>query len=141
MDDAQADEINDAVRLLAIRHRARATQLLATAGVGIGQEMLLFQLADGEQLTQAQLAVGARCEPPTVTVAVRKLEAAGLVQRVRSTTDSRAILVSLTDEGRALMPRLRELWRQLAEETVADLPVRDRGALVRLARQASAGLA
>ena len=52
---------------------------------------------------------------------VRKLEAAGLVQRHPSSTDGRAIVVELTAAGRRLIPRLERAWLQLAEESVANL--------------------
>jgi DNA-binding MarR family transcriptional regulator len=129
-DDAAA--VNRAIRRAAIRHRARAGALLATLGLNIGQEILLFELAAHGERTQAQLASGAGCEPPTITMAVRKLEAAGLVRRTPSVSDARAIVVSLTDEGRALLPAVRAVLQQLADETVAGMSRADREALVRL---------
>lgn len=129
-DDAAA--VNRAIRRAGIRHRTRAATLLASIGLNIGQEILLFQLAAHGERTQAQLASGAGCEPPTITMAVRKLEAAGLVRRTPSATDARAIVVSLTDEGQALLPELRAVLQQLAEETVAGMSRADREALVRL---------
>lgn len=138
-DDAAA-AINTAVRLLAMRHRARAASLLATIGLNIGQEVLLFELAVRDGRTQAQLAVAASCEAPTVTMAVRKLEAAGLISRVRSELDNRAVLVSLTEAGHELMPRLRAIWRQLASETAGELPQADRKRLVKLLRATTASL-
>ena len=139
-EDDEAAAINTAVRLLAMRHRARAASLLATIGLNIGQEVLLFELAIRDGRTQAQLATAASCEAPTVTMAVRKLEAAGLISRVRSEHDNRAVLVSLTDAGHELMPRLRAIWRQLALETAGELPRADRKRLVHLLQAATASL-
>jgi len=129
-DDAMA--VNRAIRRTGIRHRSRAGALLGTLGLNIGQEILLFELAAHGERTQAQLATGAACEPPTITMAVRKLEAAGLVRRAPSATDARAIVVSLTEDGEALLPAVRAVLQQLAEETVAGLSRTDQQTLVRL---------
>ena len=65
-------------------------------------------------------------------MALRKLEAAGLVTRRPSPVDARAIVVELSDDGVALMQRLRAAWKQLAEESLAGLDAGDREAAVRL---------
>lgn len=115
----QADAINSAIRLIGIRHRALAAAALAELGLHPGQEAVLMELDAHGPRTQVQLAAGAGCEPPSVTLMVRKLEAAGLISRRPSPTDARAVVVELTDAGRALMPRLREAWQRLADQTVA----------------------
>lgn len=121
MDFEQADAINRAIRLITLKHRALAGAHLAKLGLHAGQEVLLMELHAHGPRTQVQLAAGAGCEPPSVTLMAKKLERAGLIARHRSSSDNRAVVVELTDEGRALMPQLQEVWLQLAEETVAGL--------------------
>ncbi|MBN6054462.1 winged helix-turn-helix transcriptional regulator, partial [Nonomuraea sp. RK-328] len=121
VDFERAEALNGAVRMIALKHRARAAAKLAELGLHPGHEAVLFLLhADGPQ-TQRQLATGAGCEPPSITLMVRKLEAAGLISRVPAVQDARANVVRLTDEGQQVILRLRRLWRDLAEETVAGL--------------------
>ncbi len=121
MEFTRAKELNDAVRALAMRHRAAAAQLLAPLGLHPGQEMLLLDLHAHGPRTQVQLACASGCEPPTITGSVRKLESAGLVVRTPSPTDGRVTIVELSDRGRALMPALEAAWCELAERTVARL--------------------
>ncbi len=121
MDYEQADALNHAIRVIGIKHRARAGALLVTLGLHPGQEIILQQLDAHGPRTQAQLAAGAACEPPSVTLMVQKLEAAGLISRSPSRNDGRAMVVELTRQGRELIPKLRELWQKLAEQTVAGL--------------------
>ncbi|MGQ4728979.1 MULTISPECIES: MarR family winged helix-turn-helix transcriptional regulator [Streptomyces] len=121
MDDAEAQALNRAIRLLSLRHRARAAELLAPLGLSTGQEALLLELSHAEATTQAQLSSALGCEPPSVTVMIRKLEARGIVRRGPSPSDKRATLVELTDDGRALVERIGVVWRQLADETVTGL--------------------
>ncbi|MGQ0841600.1 MarR family winged helix-turn-helix transcriptional regulator [Actinokineospora sp.] len=122
MDYAEADAINSGIRSLALRHRARAGELLADLGLYPGQEFLVMDLAENGPRIQSQLATAIHCEPPSITLMVGKLERAGYVRRRPCPQDRRAIVVDLTDNGRTLATTLRQLWIVLAEETVADLP-------------------
>jgi DNA-binding MarR family transcriptional regulator len=53
-----------------------------------------------------------------------KLEAAGYTRRKPAPSDKRASIIELTDSGKILVDRVKELWCALAEETVAGLPAR-----------------
>ena len=121
MDFEQADALNRAIRLIGMRHRGQATVALGKLGLHPGQEVLLLELDARGPRTQAELAGALGCEPPSITVMVQKLEAAGLINRRPSARDGRATVVELADKGRALMPKLREVWLRLAETTVAGL--------------------
>ncbi|MFI0450160.1 MarR family winged helix-turn-helix transcriptional regulator [Actinomadura sp. 6N118] len=121
MDFERADSLNGAIRTIALKHRARAAVKLAELGLHPGHEAVLFLLSAKGPQTQRQLAAGADCEPPSITLMVRKLEAAGLVSRTPAAQDARANVVRLTDEGEKVILRMKELWRDLADETVAGL--------------------
>jgi DNA-binding MarR family transcriptional regulator len=122
VDFEQADAINQAIRLLTLRHRARAAALLAPLGLHPGQEVFLLELARTGPMIQAQLSEALGCEPPSVTLMARKLEASGHIRRRPAPSDGRASIVELTDSGRALADEVKQLWRALAEETVTGLP-------------------
>ncbi|MRH91726.1 MarR family transcriptional regulator [Nocardia sp. SYP-A9097] len=124
MDFDQADALNQAIRMLTIRHRARAAELLAPLGLHPGQEALLLELARTGPRIQAQLSEALGCEPPSVTLMTRKLEAAGHIRRIPAPADKRASIVELTASGTALAERVKRLWCELADETVAGLPAR-----------------
>jgi DNA-binding MarR family transcriptional regulator len=117
-----AAALNQAIRLLSLRHRARAAALLAPLGLHPGQEALLLELARTGPMIQAQLSEALGCEPPSVTLMTRKLEARGYIRRTPDPSDKRASIVELTASGRALVRRIKQLWRALAEETVTGLP-------------------
>ncbi|MFL6077012.1 MAG: MarR family winged helix-turn-helix transcriptional regulator [Mycobacteriales bacterium] len=140
MDYAQADALNSAIRTISLRHRARFAAMLAELDLHPGHEAVLFQLDTHGPLTQKQLAAGAECEPPTITLMVRKLEAAGLVSRSPSATDARSVVVELTGEGRRTIPRIRKMWQELAEQTVASLDTTTREQLLAALTDLAAGL-
>jgi deazaflavin-dependent oxidoreductase (nitroreductase family) len=122
MDFEHADAVNQAIRLLSLRHRARAAALLAPLGLHPGQEALLLELARTGPRIQAQLSEALGCEPPSVTLMTRKLEASGHIRRKPATSDKRASIVELTDSGKALADHVKQSWVALAEETVTGLP-------------------
>src|SRR4051794_21219923 len=122
VDFEQADALNQAIRLLSLRHRARTAALLAPLGLHPGQEALLLELARTGPMIQAELSEALGCEPPSVTLMSRKLETAGHIRRRPAPSDKRASIVELTDSGKALTDQVKQLWRALAEETVTGLP-------------------
>ncbi|WP_433065965.1 MarR family winged helix-turn-helix transcriptional regulator [Dactylosporangium sp. CS-033363] len=121
MDFAAADALNQAIRLLSLRHRARAAALLAPLGLHPGQEALLLELDRTGPSIQAQLSDALGCEPPSVTLMTKKLEASGHIRRTPAPADRRATVVELTGSGRALAAQVKALWCDLADETVAGL--------------------
>lgn len=125
MDFEQANAINQAIRQLSLRHRTRAAALLAPLGLHPGQEVLLLELARTGPRIQAQLSEALGCEPPSITLMVRKLEDSGLICRKSAPSDGRASIVELTDSGKALAEQVKQLWCTLAEETVNGLPTQD----------------
>lgn len=129
MEFEQADALNQAIRLLSLRHRARAAALLAPLGLHPGQEALLLELARTGPMIQSHISDAIGCEPPSVTLMTRKLEAAGHIRRSPAPSDKRASVVELTDSGRGLAERVKEVWCALAEETVAGLPAETVAAL------------
>jgi DNA-binding MarR family transcriptional regulator len=122
VDLEHADALTQAIRLLSLRHRARATALLAPLGLYPGQEALLLELARTGPSIQAQLSEALGCEPPSVTLMARKLEASGHLRRRPAPGDKRASIVELTESGQELAAQVKQLWHALAEETVAGLP-------------------
>ncbi len=110
-------------------HRKRASDLLGEVGLHVGQEMLLDALWTGGALSQTELADRVRVSKATVTVALRSLERAGLVERRRDPEDDRIVRVRATAAAIALRPRVYRAWQRLEDETVAGLTADERQAL------------
>jgi DNA-binding MarR family transcriptional regulator len=123
MNFEQADALNEAIRTIGTRHRALAIAALAPLRIHPGHKLLLAELAGGPR-TQSQLAIASGYEPPTITMSVRQLQAAGYVDRSPSPTDGRATLVELTAAGRELLPKLKSAWTEVAEQTLAGVDPR-----------------
>lgn len=74
--------------------------------------MLLMHLAFDDGVTQLELAQATRLKPPTVSVALKRMESEGYIVRRTDDNDMRAVRVFLTEKGRLLdcanEQRLRE---------------------------------
>jgi MarR family transcriptional regulator, organic hydroperoxide resistance regulator len=87
-----------------------ATDMLSELGLYPGQELVLMQLNDSDGQTQTELQRALRLDHSTVSRTIRRMEVAGLLARRPAETDKRAMVVSLTDQGRALCPAVAQLW-------------------------------
>jgi MarR family transcriptional regulator, organic hydroperoxide resistance regulator len=94
-------------------------------GLTIAHVRALFALDQTEPATAGEIAEMARISPASVTGMLDDLERDGIVTRVRSDTDRRRVLVTLTDDGRALLKKRRRLWLKRWDSALADVPERD----------------
>jgi len=132
--------ISPLIPTLARTHRAMSQELLRGTGLSAGQELLVMRLFDGPPQSQADLTRWLGVEPPTTAKMLARMEKAGLVQRVRSDTDRRLMLVSLTPAGRALHERVSTVWDDLERATTAGLSDSEVQELERLMRRMIANL-
>ncbi|MEV5177877.1 MarR family transcriptional regulator, partial [Streptomyces flaveolus] len=63
----------------------------------------------------------------TMTRTIRRLERAGFVRRVRSTSDKRSVLVEPTAASQALRQQVEDLWARLEDYAAGDLTDPGRG--------------
>ncbi len=79
-------------------------------GVPQGFRNILIHLASSDGITQLELSKSTRLKPPTVSVALRKMEEAGLVSRLTDEEDMRKSLVSLTPKGREIVKEIMQVF-------------------------------
>jgi DNA-binding MarR family transcriptional regulator len=96
------------------------TDMLFELGLYPGQELILLQLYELDGQTQTDLQRAVRLDHSTVSRTIRRMEQAGLVTRRPAEKDKRAMIVSLTDDGRALRPGVVELWSTV-ESAIAEV--------------------
>ena len=81
--------------------------------------------------TVTELAVAARVTASTMTIAVNRLQAKGLVERERDGTDRRVVRVRLTPRARTLVGAHRRFHRRRARMVVEGLSPEESDVLVR----------
>ncbi len=94
-------------------------------GVPSASARLLALLEDGGPMRVGDLAHADHSSQPTATAGVRRLEAAGWVERTADPRDARASVVRLTRSGRAALERARRARAAALEPVLEDLTRRD----------------
>jgi DNA-binding MarR family transcriptional regulator len=89
---------------------------IARFGVTRGQWYFLRVLWIRDGLTQRELSARVGMMEPTTVIALKRMEKAGLVRRVRSREDARRAHVWLTPRGRRLERRLLPVALQIVKE-------------------------
>ncbi|MDF2372428.1 MAG: MarR family winged helix-turn-helix transcriptional regulator [Rhizobiaceae bacterium] len=85
------------------------------------QMSVLIVVLQNENLEQKGVAAAAVLDPMTVSDIIRRLERKGLLRRDRSDRSPRGHLISLTDEGQALMKEIQPSLDAIQEELLCDL--------------------
>lgn len=93
---------------------------LKDLGLTYPQYLVMLVLWEHQQLPVKQIGEHLRLDSGTLSPLLKRLEAAGLVRRERSTADERSVTVSLTDEGLALRERAIQVPRRILAATGMD---------------------
>jgi DNA-binding MarR family transcriptional regulator len=107
---------------------------LVPYGITRGQWYFLRVLWIEDGLSQRELSGRVGTMEPTTVVALRGMERAGLVRRVRSADDKRRTEVWLTPKARRLKSKLLPIARKITEEAEVGLTRREIAAFLRIAR-------
>ena len=113
-------------------------QRIASFGVTRGQWYFLRVLWIEDGLSQRELSTRVGMMEPTTVMALRSMEKAGLVSRVRSRDDKRRAHVWLTPAGRRMRSVLLPIARRIVEQAEKGVARRDletfRGVIARMTR-------
>jgi DNA-binding MarR family transcriptional regulator len=92
----------------------------------------LAKLGEVGPTSQNQLGVMVAMDAATIKGVIDRLKARGLVGLTPDSEDRRRIVVSLTEEGRAIVGSLLSAATAITEETLAPLNAREAATLLRL---------
>ena len=131
--EARPDQLSpvDGLAQLSFLVHGTLERLAAKHDISIVQTRLLGVLRDRGP-TMNQLAELLGLDKSSVTGLVDRAERRGLVTRVPSTTDRRAVLVNLTEDGRSLASAVSTRFEAEVSTMLDRLPPRDRQALTRI---------
>ncbi|MFE5754470.1 MarR family winged helix-turn-helix transcriptional regulator [Streptomyces massasporeus] len=118
---ARRGPVSHAIFRVARLHRMLAGQLLREVGLHPAQELVMMQLWDHGRMRQTDLARHVGADAATMTRTIQRLEKAGFVRRVRSTSDKRSVLVEPTAASQALRRQVEDLWARLEDYATGDL--------------------
>jgi len=95
--------------------------LLEPLGLTYPQYLVMLVLWQGDGITVSQIGERLALDSGTLTPLLKRLEASGLVQRLRDTTDERRVLLQLTPAGRALKARALSVPQTIAAASGCEL--------------------
>ncbi len=113
-------------------HRAeqRAKMLFAqeTAGVDLTlrQTAILMSIKDGGKVIQSDIVQRTGIDRSTVTELMGRMDAKGLIARVRNRRDARAYLVTITPLGEDMLARVNSASVRAAENFIEAVPQANR---------------
>ncbi|NAZ74213.1 MarR family transcriptional regulator [Kineococcus sp. T13] len=95
--------------------------VLEPMGLTHPQYLVMLALWGAEPMSVKELSEALRLDPPTLSPLLKRLEAAGLLERRRLPEDQRTLAVTLTDRGRLLRRRALDVPRQVVERLGMDV--------------------
>ena len=95
--------------------------LLDPLGLTYPQYLAMLVLWEGDGLTVSALGERLALDSGTLTPLLKRLEALGLLQRLRDSADERRVLLRLSADGRALKARAQSVPQAIACATACDL--------------------
>ncbi|HEY1611995.1 MAG TPA: MarR family transcriptional regulator [Paraburkholderia sp.] len=108
---------------------------LAELGVTSQQASVLFMVASGKCLLAAELAREYGIDASAVTRLVDRLEKRGLLERVRSSEDRRAVHLALTPEGQAIAERMPPIFTTVTDQLTSGFTPEEIGFLKSMLRR------
>ncbi|MFE5724469.1 MarR family winged helix-turn-helix transcriptional regulator [Streptomyces erythrochromogenes] len=95
--------------------------VLKDLGLTYPQYLVMLVLWEHGEMPVKEIGQHLRLDSGTLSPLLKRLEAAGLVRRERSTEDERSVRAHLTEEGAALRARAVEVPRRIAAATGFEL--------------------
>jgi DNA-binding MarR family transcriptional regulator len=89
----------------------------------------LAALERHDSMTPGELAEHEKVQPPSMTRVIAVLEERGLVRREPHATDRRQVILTVTDDGRDLVQRVRRRREAWLAQRLQELPPADRQVL------------
>lgn len=129
---SRGQRLDEVAEALPQRATAISRLFLQNASVEVSRtEVGVLRLLRERPRRITELAATEGVTQPGITMLVNRLEERGWVERGRDPNDGRAVLVSLTADGREAFEQLRAEYRALLHEEMATLPDEDVTALAR----------
>ncbi len=134
-DDYVLDEQIGYVLRLANQHHASIFQSLIRKDLTPTQFSVLIRLSEKGELSQNLLGRLVALDTATTKGVVDRLRAKSLIQSHPDVSDKRRAIISLTEEGRAVIGTLKEDGRRISKKTLGPLKLSEKLKLLDLLKK------
>lgn len=90
---------------------------LEHSGLTYTQYLVMLVLWESDGISVSKIAQRLELDSGTLTPMLKRLESAGMVKRIRNTTDERVVEISLTAEGKSLQHEIAAVQHGVACKT------------------------
>lgn len=116
-------------------HKQYVMHLLKPIGLQLSQAGILVVLKLNGPLSQREIADKIHVTPPSVTVALQKLEKLGYIEKCPDEKDQRIMRILLTESGRELVGQMKGLLDKMEEMLFEGMSAEEKMLLRRLIMQ------
>lgn len=129
----EAAAIADLLRPAILRlNRDLRRETREAIGLSPFQTLILASLHQEPGLGVNELAARERIKPPSMSVHIKQLEAAGLLRRIEGAhNDRRRVGLAITDAGEKVLAQVRDLRTQWLAGRIARLSAEERDSILR----------
>ena len=124
--DSEPDELISRVNILARQIQHDLDLRLAPTGLNASNYYFILKLGSVEDMRQDTLFKKIHLNASNVTRRLAQLITLGLVTKEKAADDKRAWVISLTAEGRALVPHVSQIVAEYEAELTAKLAAADK---------------
>ncbi|MBE6069031.1 MAG: MarR family transcriptional regulator [Clostridium lundense] len=135
MEDFKKDSLYHVFSQVMKLHFHRAHSLLNTIDIYPGQPPMLFALHIKDGQSQKELAEKLKVKPATITVMLKRMENAGLLERRPDENDQRISRAYFTDKGREAYEKVHGLMKIIEAECFENFTIEEKILLKRLLMQ------
>lgn len=129
------------IQMIARVSRAAMATELAGTGLYPGQEGVLEVLANDGPTSPSDIAARLGVRPPTITKTLTRLEAQQFIERMKSDTDGREVVVVLTPKGEKIVKVIKKALKRAEKKVLSGLKKKDRKQLLAILADMARSLA
>ncbi len=100
-------------------------------GIGTGEVAILMELKRTKRMTQKEIADRLHVDKTTISREVRKLMKNGYIVAIRDERDKRKKIISLSPEGKKIIPVIKKVLEEWKEILLHDFSPSERDAIFR----------
>lgn len=117
---AQNNSIGNLLIQICKIRRNKSNALLSELGLHSGQDALLYYLSIEDGQTVSSLASKLCIQQATISNMLDRMEASGMIKKLKDTSDKRTSRVYLTANGKEVIKDVSKVWRTMESLTVRD---------------------
>lgn len=102
-------------------HFKTAHILFEKIGLYPGQPVLLFTLNKKDGQSQKELAKALNIKPATITVMIKRMSKAGLIEKKQNENDKRQSQIYLTEKGKEIVKHVDEIVQRINNQCFSNL--------------------